>query len=578
MQLYPTRRTFHVAVAGIGLLTLGASARLSPVVAFGGAMLLAVAFGRAIAQMSIARLRAAGFEMVWAENQRVRRITLGAEVVLRGELRNRGDELARAVRIRPIASSMLETSVTPTTLLLAPHARTFVEVRVRAKRVGRWGVHGLALEVSGVPFGAEGLYEVPLLFANPLGIEVLPRALGPLAHSLEGARARRVAERGRRGRISGGGDELRELREHAPGDPFKRIAWKASARRGRLLVRETESEERAVVWLVVDASVELWAGQLGFAPLDRAVEEAASVAVHHLRRGDRVGLVVGASRLRTWMDPEEGMAQALAIAGALASTSSVIDVDRSEIDEVQVGRLVAEHARPLDPRGLSDVPSRKLDALTGRAEQLRVSAPFATRVPFAPTPRERALRHYLASFGIETPPRTEGERSQSEATLVRVLERLASERPRGNVVHVWSPAPSNATAIRAAVSLLRRRGVAVRWTLPQFEAGCHGAESEGASHEPRDESSTRLFSASPSTESIAGLESVVAEAVQMRAVAAVKKGERTLRALGVRVVAPQRLLRSASRVGRPLPSASIDASEASAPSARADQEAPESNA
>ena len=528
MQLYPTRRTFHVAVAGIGLVTLGASARLSPVVAFGGAMLLAVAFGRALAQMSIARLRAAGFEMVWAESQRVRRVSLGAEVVLRGELRNRGDELARAVRIRPIASSMLETSVTPTTLLLAPHARTFIEVRVRAKRVGRWGVHGLALEVSGVPFRAEGLSEVPLLFANPLGIEALPRAFGPLAGSLEGARARRIAELGRRGRVAGRGDEMRELREHAPGDAFKRIAWKASARRGRLLVREMDREERDVVWLVVDVSVELWAGSPGFAPLDRAVEEAAAVAVHHLRRGDRVGLVVAASRLRTWMDPEDGMAQTLAIAGALASTSSVIDVDRSEIDEAQVARLVVEHARPLDPRGLADVPSRKLDALAARAEQLRASAPFATRVPFAPALRERTLRHYLASFGIETPPRTEGERPQAEGTMVRVLERLANERPRGNVVHVWSPAPSNAPAMRRAVALLRRRGVDLRWTLPRFELG----RAETANDVPSDAAGDLL--------------SIVSEAVEMRARAAAKKGELALRSLGVRVVEPRRASRASA--------------------------------
>ena len=40
---------------------------------------------------------------------------------------------------------------------------------------------------------------------------------------------------------AGSGTELRELRELRPGDPFKSIAWKASARSGKLLVREVES-------------------------------------------------------------------------------------------------------------------------------------------------------------------------------------------------------------------------------------------------------------------------------------------------------------------------------------------------
>ena len=48
-------------------------------------------------------------------------------------------------------------------------------------------------------------------------------------------------------------------------------------------------EEREVVWLMLDASVELWAGAEGKAPLDAAVEECATLAVRHLARGDPRG-------------------------------------------------------------------------------------------------------------------------------------------------------------------------------------------------------------------------------------------------------------------------------------------------
>jgi uncharacterized protein (DUF58 family) len=522
VQLYPTRRTFHVAVAAIGLVTLGAAARLAPVVAFGGAMLLAVAFGRSLARMNIARLRAAGFEMVWAEAQRVHRIARGGSVVLRGELRNRSDEPVRAAGLRAIVSSMLEATVEADVAYLAPHTRTFVRVRVHGKRVGRWGIHGLALEVRGLPFGAEGLYEVPLLFANPLGIEVLPDALAPAATSRRGTRARRLAEVGRKGALRGAGDELRELREHAPGDPFKRIAWKASARRGRLLVREMDREEHEVVWLVVDSSVELWAGKAGHAPLDHMVDDVSAAAMRHLRRGDRVGLIVTASRLRAWIAPETGTAQASVIASALASAASVIDADRSELDEGQIARLVGEHARPLDPLALRGVSARKLDALAARAEQLRAGAPFATRVPFAKTPREQTLRHYLASFGVETPPRLKGERTETEAMILRVLDRIATERPRANVIQVWSPAPENAGALAAPVAVLRRRGVDLRWCLPRLEEALVGDDdvSEGS------------------------LAPVIAQAVSLRSHAAREKGERALRRLGVRVVPPHYTVRA----------------------------------
>jgi uncharacterized protein (DUF58 family) len=525
VQLYPTRSTFHVAVAGIGLVTLGAAARLPPVVAFGGAMILAVALGRAIAVMKIKRLRAAGFEMIWSDGKRVHRTTRDKRLVLHGELRNRGDEPVRATAIRVIASSLLEVSVVPGAIDLPPGGHAVLEATVRATRIGRWGVHGLALEVMATPFGAEGLLEIPLLFANPLGIEVFPKATGRLAAPSRGGRSRRAAEAGRSAHAAGEADELREIRDHVPGDPFKRIAWKASARRGRLLVRQLEREERDVVWLVVDASVELWAGPPGRAPLDGVAEDVASLAERHLSRGARVGLIVAASRLRTWIEPEAGSAHALLLASALASMAAVVDADRSGLDEKQVAARVAEHARPYDPNALTDLPRGDLDALAARAEHLRVNAPFAPRLPFAPTPRERSLRHYLASFGIEAAPRLEGERAATESTLGQALQRLRSERPRPSVVHVWAPPPANSVAMARRVASLRRRGTEVRWTLPPFEAGLELDRAQAPVAVAR----------------------IADEAVAIRARASRDRGERTLRALGVRI-APRRAAPQATMV------------------------------
>ncbi len=65
----------------------------------------------------------------------------------------------------------------------------------------------------------------------------------------------------------GDGTEIREIRDIAPGDSFRKIAWKASARRGRLMVREMEVDERDVIWVVVDVAAEGWSGPIGDAPL-----------------------------------------------------------------------------------------------------------------------------------------------------------------------------------------------------------------------------------------------------------------------------------------------------------------------
>jgi uncharacterized protein (DUF58 family) len=536
MQLHPTRATFQVALAGAAMVAVGIATRVSAAVAFGGAMLLAVTLGRALALSTVTRIRASGFEMVWGTARRVTRIERGEEVVLDAELRNRGVDDARGVNLRPVASSMLSVTVTPNVLDLPAASKVRFQIKVRANRVGRWGVHGIALEVRGTPLGGEGLYEVPLMFANPHGLEVVPRALFAMLQTARGGRARVGAEAGRPAPLSGEGEQLKELREHVPGDPFKRIAWKASARRGQLLVREMEREERDIVWLVIDASVELWAGAEGRAPLDVAVDELGGVAARHLSRGDKVGLVVFASRVRTWLPPDGGPMHATRITGALASAASMVDSDRCELEEVELAARVAEHLRPLDPRGLSDVPRGNLESLAVRAEAMRMRAPFAPRLPQAATPREARFRHYLAAFGVEVPPRVDGEREKAEAQLSAVLEQIVREkRKKPSIVHIWAPPPGpDNTELERALRRLRARHVEVRWTLPSFE---------------------------PALETKAGalssVDEVVRGAVRLRVRASQTRAERAMRALGVRA-------RGVEARRRSVPLEAVDATDAPA--------------
>jgi uncharacterized protein (DUF58 family) len=524
MQVHPTRTTLHVAVAGASLIALGTAARIPAVVAFGGAMLLAVALGRAVALVSVTRLREAGFEMVWVTATRVRRVARGGTLRIEAEVRNRSDEAVRCLRLRPITSGMLEATVEPSTFYLPAGGCTTLSVSVSAKRVGRHGIHGLALEVRSTVLGGEAPYEVPLLFASPLGVEVFPRRLGALIESPRGGRARRASETGRPATLAGEGDQLRELRDHAPGDPFRRIAWKASARRGRLLVREMERDDRNVVWLVVDASVELLAGDPGHSPLDRVIEEVAERATRALRRGDRVGLVVAASRLHAWLEPGQGAGHGAAIASALAGAASCVDADRSELDEGDVAQRVAEHARPLDPHGLVDLtgkPEADLDGLARRAELLRARAPFAPPPLFAHTPREQTLRNYLAAFGIDSPPRLQGEREKTEMVLAQVLEKLATHKPRASLVYMWAMPPTRPQSTARAIARLRARAIDLRWRVPPLDAGI-GADLVRRS----------------------AVADVVDEAVRARARAMMLRGERQLRRLGVRLVQG-----SAARIG-----------------------------
>ncbi|HMR74145.1 MAG TPA: DUF58 domain-containing protein, partial [Polyangiaceae bacterium] len=221
MQIHPTKTTVDITVAGFAIMAVGLLFQVPAMVGWGGALIVGLAVARAVTHVSVARIRAAGFEMLWRSEPRVRRLARGESIELEAEVRNRDSRAARYVALRPVCSPNLKVELDPAAGEVPASGRLGVKIRVTAPRVGRHGIFGLSLEV----FGAPGLFEVPLTFANPFGLEVLPRAFASRLRSPRGGRSRHSANDGRPGPLSGESLELRELREHQPGDPFKRIAW-----------------------------------------------------------------------------------------------------------------------------------------------------------------------------------------------------------------------------------------------------------------------------------------------------------------------------------------------------------------
>ena len=89
MQLHPTRSGAHLAIASIAVVAVGVVASEAALVGWGGAVLVGVAIARAATLVSVARIRAAGFEMLWTGTQRVARTHRGSTVELEAEVRNR---------------------------------------------------------------------------------------------------------------------------------------------------------------------------------------------------------------------------------------------------------------------------------------------------------------------------------------------------------------------------------------------------------------------------------------------------------------------------------------------------------
>lgn len=466
MRLRPTLRATHLALAGVLTTAAGIVVTHPAMTAYGSAMLVGIALSRALTRVSVARARAAGFEMLWTTQDSVERVTRGHEVILTAELRNRDTLPTRFRNLDVSHSPALQVTCFPRSGEVPPGGRLSLQLRVRAHRVGYHGIHNITLQTIRAP----GLYTVPLSFSNPFVLEVLPKAARLGLVGAIGGRTQTVSPSARVGRRRGDGSELREIREHRPGDPYRRIAWKASARRGKLLIIENEQEQSDVVWLVVEASVDAASGIIGSSALDAAIDEATSTMEAHVTRGDQVGLLIMGTRPLAKVLPGRGPKHAARLLGALTLCGHTADADRSDWDDSDVARRVLEHASSIDSEAASLRPYEH-EKLAQVALRLLRHAPVAPEAPWAHSTTGRIHRQYLLAFGIQPPPRGTSDRHHVEREIAGALRDLVQTRRPPTLIYLFGRPPTFETPKQLIDTLARipKHRTEVRF-FPVFES------------------------------------------------------------------------------------------------------------
>jgi uncharacterized protein (DUF58 family) len=121
----------------------------------------------------------------------------------------------------------------------------------------------------------------------------------------------------RTAKYPGSGTEFESLREYRPGDDYRDMDWKATARRDQPIVRSFEAERSQTLVLAVDAG-RLMTPRVGsLTRLDRAVNAALMLAWIATRGDDFVGLLVFGREVQAWLPPRKGARQFRAVLEAL---------------------------------------------------------------------------------------------------------------------------------------------------------------------------------------------------------------------------------------------------------------------
>lgn len=167
-----------------------------------------------------------------------------------------------------------------------------------------------------------GLIERIVAAGDPVALSVIPslHGVGRLH-----ARLNRYVLRGMGSRTAarfGKGREFERLREYVRDDDLRDVAWKASARHGKLIVREFRLDRSQDVIVCLDQGHRMAARVAQISRLDHAINAALLVAYICNRMEDRFSLLSFAGGVEAALPPGRGAAQLRRVTSMVTSLRS----------------------------------------------------------------------------------------------------------------------------------------------------------------------------------------------------------------------------------------------------------------
>lgn len=260
-------------------------------------------------------------------------------------------------------------------------------------------------------------------FPSATSVKVYPNLSGVQAYDLV-VRKNRIWELGLRAtRVLGAGNEFERLRDYQPDDEYRRINWKATARRGKPISAEfqTERSQNLVALLDVGRMMRSPVGDID--KLDYAINAVLLLAYVATGKGDRVGMLAFADRPLVWLAPRAGRGQFYRMLEALYA----VQAQRVEPDYAAALSYfsVQQQKRSLAVLFTDLTGSVGMDALVAQMTRLR-----RTHLPLLVTVADPAVQEL-----VEQPVRDSRslyERTSAEQALDE--RALTVERLRANGV------------------------------------------------------------------------------------------------------------------------------------------------
>ncbi|MDO8683757.1 MAG: DUF58 domain-containing protein [Armatimonadota bacterium] len=166
-------------------------------------------------------------------------------------------------------------------------------------------------------YGKLGLAARQFKIPSARHIRVYPDILQAKKYDLARRRGRLMEIGSHRTKFLGIGTEFESLRDYQPDDEYRRIDWKASARRARLTSRQYQLDRTQNILLVLDAGRTMCVSLDGMTKLDYAINAALMLAYVASSGDDKVGMLVFSDEINSYLPPRRGRGHFLNMLQAL---------------------------------------------------------------------------------------------------------------------------------------------------------------------------------------------------------------------------------------------------------------------
>lgn len=148
-------------------------------------------------------------------------------------------------------------------------------------------------------------------------VRIYPNVLALKEFDLLNQRGRMREAGIRVARMRGLGTEFESLRDYAEGDDYRKIDWKASARKGHLVTRQYEQERNQPVILMIDVGRLMLAELNGVRKLDHVLDAVLMLTHAAAQAGDLIGALVFSDVVKRYIPPRKGRSQIAVIIEAI---------------------------------------------------------------------------------------------------------------------------------------------------------------------------------------------------------------------------------------------------------------------